>query len=100
MRQNVGLESKITPGLSRRGVLEAGAGAAAFGMLGWPQSAVAQPAWNQGQIAHLIPTASHDRLLIKASFRTPLGAAPRLSIDGRFVVGVQTDAQGRFWRFD
>ena len=49
---------------------------------------------------HLIPTANHERFLIKASFRTPLTAAPRLTVNGRPVDGVQTDPQGRFWRFD
>src|SRR5262249_22567364 len=35
-----------------------------------------------------------------ASFRSPLAATPRLAVDDRFVEGVQTDPQGRFWRFD
>ena len=71
-------------------------------MVGWPQSVGAQPAdaWNQGQLAHLIPTASHERLLIKASFKAPLTDAPRLSVNGKSIEGVQTDPQGRFWRFD
>jgi hypothetical protein len=35
------------------------------------QSAAAQQTdtWNQGQLAHLIPAASHERFLIKASFK-------------------------------
>jgi hypothetical protein len=87
--------------LSRRAFLETGAAAAALGVLGSSQSAIAQAsAWNQGQLVHLIPTASHERFLIKASFRSPLTATPRLSVDGRAVEGVQTDPQGRFWRFD
>jgi len=56
--------------------------------------------WNPRQIVHLIPTASHERFLIKVSFKTPLTAAPRLSVNGRAVDGVQTDPKGRFWRFD
>src|SRR5207344_2017116 len=75
-------------------------GVAALAMVGWPQSAGAQQGWNQGQLAHLIPTASHDRFLIKASFKSPLSGTPRLSIDGKVIDGVQTDPQGRFWRFD
>jgi hypothetical protein len=86
----------------RREFLAAGAGAAALGMLGWPQSADAQPrdGWIQGQLAHLIPTASHERFLIKASFNSPLNDTPRLSINGKPVAGMRTDNQGRFWRFD
>jgi len=89
-------------GLSRRAFLETGAAAATFGVLGSSQAATAQPAsaWNQGQLIHLIPTANHERFLIKASFKSPLAATPRLSVDGRSVEGVQTDPQGRFWRFD
>jgi len=56
--------------------------------------------WNQGQLAHLIPTASAERLLIKASFKTPLTGAPRLTIDGEALTGVRTDSAGRFWLFD
>src|SRR5882672_10750976 len=56
--------------------------------------------WNQGQLAHLIPTASSDRFLIKASFMSPLTATPRLSVDGRPIDGEKTDRCGRFWRFD
>jgi hypothetical protein len=56
--------------------------------------------WNQGQLAHLIPTASAERFLIKASFKTPLTGAPRLTIDGEALTGVRTDSAGRFWMFD
>src|SRR5262249_698388 len=54
-------------GLSRRAFLETGAAAATFGVLGSSQAATAQPAsaWNQGQLIHLIPTANHERFLIK-----------------------------------
>src|SRR5882672_5860090 len=56
--------------------------------------------WNQGHLAHLIPTASHERFLIKASFKTPLIGRPRLTVDGKPIEGVQAYSQGRFWRFD
>jgi hypothetical protein len=87
---------------SRRDFLELSAGAAALGVFGSQQSASAQPAgaWNQGQLTHLISAANHERFLIKASFRAPLASAPRLSIESKFIEGVQTDPQGRFWRFD
>jgi hypothetical protein len=88
--------------LSRRDFLEAGVTATAFGTLGWTQSANAQTAsaWNQGQLTHLIPIASHERFLIKASFKEPLTSTPRLTIGGKSLDGVKTDPQGRFWRFD
>src|SRR5215471_15277972 len=56
--------------------------------------------WNEGQLAHIIPTASHERFLIKASFKTPLTSRPRLTVDGAPVDGEKGDSQGRFWRFD
>jgi hypothetical protein len=39
--------------------------------IGGPASAAENPRekdWDQGAVQHLIPTASHDRFLIKASF--------------------------------
>lgn len=87
--------------LSRREFLALSAGATALGALGWPECLAArEDGWNAGQLMHLIPTASHDRFLIKASFRQPLQAAPQLAIGGRLVEGARTDPDGRFWRFD
>ena len=87
--------------LTRRAFLSRCAGAAALSTV-WPTSSPAQPApaWNEGQLAHLIPAASHERFLIKASFRSPLTGGTRLTVNGRDIDGVQTDLQGRFWRFD
>lgn len=56
--------------------------------------------WNAGELAHLLPAASHDRFLIKASFRSAQTEAPRLSVNGRSVIGHRTDSAGKFWRFD
>jgi hypothetical protein len=95
-----------TSGIERREFLELAAGGSIVGILGLPLFAGAQMAdqtgdgWNAGQLSHLIPTASHERFLIKASFKTPVVEAPRLSVNGKSVDGVQTDTQGRFWRFD
>ena len=98
-------ESANTGGIhdfSRREFLETSAGAAAIGvsMLSRSNAAHAADAWNQGQLAHLIPAATHDRFLIKASFTAPLARAPSLTVNGKSVAGAQTDPQGRFWRFD
>src|SRR5262245_33646225 len=102
MKPSERVQSGALRNLSRREFLAIGAGAAACGILGWPHSlgARAEDGWNQGQLVHLIPTASQERFLIKASFKAPLTAAPRLAVDGRSFEGVQTDPQGRFWRFD
>jgi hypothetical protein len=102
MKRDKSVDPAHTRDLSRREFLAVSAGAAAISMFGWPPSVSAQPgdAWNQGQLAHLIPAASHERFLIKASFKAPLTGTPRLSVNGMSVEGVQTDPQGRFWRFD
>ncbi|GGC95276.1 hypothetical protein GCM10011396_48300 [Undibacterium terreum] len=87
----------------RRKFLAVSASAAALGTLGWPLAAVGKSGdtiWDAGQVAHLIPTASHDRLLIKVSFTAALVAVPLLSINGKRIAGEKTDLEGRFWRFD
>src|SRR6476620_11382240 len=92
--------ASISGSIERRDFL--GLLGASAGMLGLPRFAAAQArdVWDAGQIAHLIPTASHERFLIKASFKAALTEPPRLSVDGKTVEGVQTDPDGRFWRFD
>jgi hypothetical protein len=55
--------------------------------------------WDQGDLAHLIPVVSHDQILIKTSFNSPLGQAPYLQIDDRRIEGLMTDSQGQFWQF-
>ncbi len=57
-------------------------------------------AWNQGALVHLLPMASHDRILIKTSISRPLDAAPVLRAGARSVAGAMSDTTGRFWQFD
>jgi hypothetical protein len=56
--------------------------------------------WNAGDVAHLLPAATHERIRLKASLHGALAAAPVLSVDERDVAGLRGDAHGRFWRFD
>src|SRR5215510_2283844 len=95
--------------LSRRELL-AGSG----GLLAAANASVDQPSpasstrndralreWDGGQVMHLLPTVSHERILIKASFRQALGAAPLLKIGSqRRVQGRMSDTRGEFWQFD
>jgi hypothetical protein len=53
-----------------------------------------------GAVAHLLPTVGSDRILIKASFTSPLDRAPDLLVDGKRFRGVQTDGDGQFFAFD
>jgi hypothetical protein len=86
--------------LNRREFVGFGLGVTALGLLGWPAAGSAAQAWNSGQLVHLIPTASHERFLIKTSFKEPLATTPDLLVNGKAYAGVQTDPHGRFWRFD
>lgn len=94
-------------GMSRRDFLTLGTAATGLGAFGLtlPDTALATASaadtnWHAGQLAHLIPAASHDRFLIKASFQAPLARAPWVIVNGKRVAGEPTDTAGRFWRFD
>ena len=56
--------------------------------------------WDAGRVRHLLPTVSHTRILIKASFLEPLSAAPTLRVGGTSVRGQMNDTAGEFWQFD
>src|SRR5260370_35301239 len=56
--------------------------------------------WDQGQVKHLIPTVSHDRFLIKASFESPLLAAPELEVGENPVPAGTNAARGDFCQLD
>jgi hypothetical protein len=94
---------------TRRELLGAGA-SAALGLLplGGATTAAAQPApvtnatqpvWDDGELAHLLPTSSHNQILIKASFKKPLTAAPTLQIGDQRITGERSDTWGSFWQF-
>lgn len=51
-------------------------------------------------LRHLLPAATHDRFLIKASYHKPLRHAPELRIGSRRVTAQRTDTEGQFWLFD
>jgi hypothetical protein len=91
---------------NRRDFLRGSGVAAAAASLALPadlMAASAQPApargWDAGSVQHLLPTVSDSRMLIKASFRTPLMEAPTLHIGGTAVRGRMTDTRGAFWQF-
>src|SRR5271165_3607405 len=73
--------------------------------IGGPASAAEAPAprdenWDQGGVQHLIPTVSHDRFLIKASFTQAQQGAPELMVGTTRVRGQANTAAGDFWQFD
>ena len=92
---------------TRREALKGGAGLAAASVLGgwWLEAAsAASPAvaagFDAGTLQHLLPTVSHDRIRLKASFARALRDAPRLRVDGTTVTAQRSDTAGRFWRWD
>ncbi len=69
-------------------------------LLSASSAAVASAAtWQPGSVAHLLPTANDNRILLKASFRRKL-RAPVLKTGKRVTPGTPTDTQGLFWSFD
>jgi hypothetical protein len=94
--------STVTSMATRRQFLGAAGAAAAGAALEalLPAPATAATGWNAGRLAHVIPTASHDRFLIKTSFVEPLAGQPRLLVGDRSTPGIRGDSRGRFWRFD
>jgi hypothetical protein len=65
------------------------------------QSTAAPPqtAWDPGTVRHMLPTVSDTRILIKASFASPLQNAPTLKVGGTSVRGRMSDTRGEFWQF-
>ena len=91
---------------TRREVVQQGTGLAAASLLGglWPEAAAAaRPAvgdFDAGPLQHVLSTATHDRLLVKASFDRAFDEAPRLRVGDRTVAGRRSDRAGRFWQWD
>ncbi|MGH0034462.1 MAG: alkaline phosphatase D family protein [Myxococcota bacterium] len=56
--------------------------------------------WEAGDVLHLLPTASHDRIRLKASFRSQHPAPPRLVVGEKSSPGRASDGSGRFFSFD
>jgi hypothetical protein len=56
-------------------------------------------AWDDGELVHILPTSSHNRILIKASFKKLLEPAPILRIGDQRISGVRSDTRGSFWQF-
>ena len=83
--------------LSRREWLAATiSGAAALTIAGRAQT----QKWNAGDVQHLLPTASHNRILLKASFTRRLAAPPSLWAGLLRTPGVPLDDDNQFYAFD
>lgn len=89
--------------VSRRRFAQAGAALLAFGAAAKAKAPAggtfAADGWRQGDLAHLIPGANHNRILVKCSFNTPR-KPPLLRIGGELAQAHQTDTEGRYFAFD
>lgn len=78
--------------------------AAAMSALAWmpplPEFSLHDLNWNAGQVDHILPTANHERFLIKISLREQIQTVPVLTVGRTLVNGQKTDSQGFFWTFD
>ena len=90
------------PGVSRRRFLQSAAGAAGAFLAGCgaPPPPPPSDGWDAGEVAHLLPTADHRRIRLKASFHGPLPEPPELRVGDRRARGERTDSAGRFYTFD
>ena len=57
-------------------------------------------AWDSGDVVHILPAASHERFLIKTSFKQPQRTPPVLLLGSRRIPGRAGDTRGLFWSFD
>ncbi|MEO7652615.1 MAG: alkaline phosphatase D family protein [Bryobacteraceae bacterium] len=57
-------------------------------------------AWNQGTVRHILPTANHQRFLVKVSVAEPLARPPVLLAAGNKYTALRTDTEGHYWSFD
>ena len=94
------LQQWATHMIQRRDLLAGAAATGALSLLPLGHAAAADDGWNAGLVAHLLPTVSHDRILLKASFHEPLREIPVLHVGGRLVAGERTNGEGFFWQFD
>jgi phosphodiesterase/alkaline phosphatase D-like protein len=72
------------------------AGSAAIGAAGTLPGLVA--AAGASPVRHILPTVSHDAMLVKVSFVEPQ-LPPQLMLDGTPAIGAATDGEGCCWAF-
>lgn len=85
--------------LRRAAAASAAIAIAPLGCGGGSDEHVAQPV-DDPDLAHVLVTASHDRLYVKLSLHVAPEVVPVLRVDGDPVRGIPTDTAGRFWAFD
>ena len=83
---------------TRRDFFRTGAAVSLAG-LGGTTRVYAEDGWRQGDLAHLVPTANHERVVVKCSFRNAR-RPPFLRIGEARVAARTTDSESRYFAFD
>lgn len=63
------------------------------------QTGEAESSWKAGDVAHILPTVNHNRMLVATSFKRVVNA-PILKVGQQSFKGQMRDSQGYFWGFD
>ena len=103
-KKNANAALIIPSSADRRRFLQLSSSVAGVSLLGWQISGLAwgvgKEEWDRGDITHIIPTANHERFLIKTSLLESREDPPVLLVNDRKIPGSKTDLVGRFWQFD
>ena len=95
---------QLSRSFSRRQFMSAALGSATVLQVTGPRLTLAAgqegTQWSRGSVRHLIPSVSHDRVLLKASFENALSVPPVLRAGDRAATGVRLDTAGEFYSFD
>jgi len=63
------------------------------------QTDVLESSWNDGEVAHILPTVNHNRLLVSTSYKRAVNS-PILKVGNQSFKGHKRDSKGFFWAFD
>jgi len=58
-----------------------------------------ETSWDAGDVAHILPTVNHNRMLISTSYHRPI-SSPILKVGSKSYRGQKRDSKGYFWFFD
>ncbi|MEM6804153.1 MAG: alkaline phosphatase D family protein [Bacteroidota bacterium] len=58
-----------------------------------------ESSWRDGDVAHILPTVNHSRMLISTSYKRVV-RKPRLKVGSKVFSGQMRDTKGYFWQFD
>jgi len=84
----------------RRALLGAGAAGAALSLSPVLKNAAAASTFSAGPVRHILPSATHERFVIKLSLHSAPSTPPLLRVGDQLVPGKQSDTEGLFFIYD